>query len=302
MAEVISLQQNDISYSYSQFLPDVVRVLDIGYETDAQFRTHHIVKVWGNAFQANLTWVTPYNDERICKGSLARVYWPKLLTEVDGCFPVVRIVPIISVNQSVNLFDTIPSAWSRNFELIERAKMLWSQLPLRMQALFNEIFWDDQLFRRYVCIPASIDGHHNGWGGNLRHAVEMAEHAERIALDLSGVSNDLLILAGLLYNAPNAEGYRWSDGQWVLASQCVLNESRKRFLARLKAILERHPELLTGGDRRTLWQILFGSHVGRGELSWQPLAALETEILSLADRLSCVINLRDQGGVQGNRS
>lgn len=272
-------------------------MLDIGYETDEQFRALHIVKVWGNAFQASLSWMTPYSDDRICKGSLARVYWPKTLTEVDGCFPVIRVVPITSVDYSVNLFDTIPSSWSRSFELIERAKALWSQLPHRMQALFNEIFWDDQLFRRYVCIPASINGHHNGWGGNLRHAVEMADHAERIALDVSGVSNDLLVLAGLLYNAPNAEGYHWSDGQWALASQSDLSESRRSFQARLKTLRERRPELLTEDKRDTLWQILFGSHVGRGEWSRQPIAALETEILSLADRLSCTINLRDQGGV-----
>jgi len=298
MTEVITLQQTDVSYCHSQFLPDVVRVLDIGYETDQQFRTRNIAKVWGNAFQASLTWVTPYNDDRIRKGSLARIYWPKILTDVDGCFPVVRVVPITSVDQSVNLFDTIPSAWSRSFELIERAKALWSQLPYRMQALFNEVFWDDELFRRYVCIPASINGHHNGWGGNLRHAVEVAEHAERIAMDVSGVSSGLLILAGLLNNAPNADRYRWSDGQWVLASESILNQAGKSFQARLKAIWGSRPELLADVDRRALWQILFGVHVGRGELSRQPIAALETEILSLADRLSCVINLRDQGGIR----
>lgn len=298
MTEVITLQQSDISYSHSQFLPDVVRVLDIGYETDEQFRALHFAKVWGNAFQASLTWVSPYSDDRICKGSLARVYWPKALTEVDGCFPVVRVVPITSVDHSVNLFDTIPSTWSRNFELMERAKGLWCQLPYRMQALFNEIFWDDRLFRRYVSIPASINAHHNGWGGNLRHVVEMAEHAERIALDVVGVSNDLLILAGLLYNAPNAEGYRWSDGQWVLASESIQKDAVKCFQVRLKDIWKRRPELMADRDRRTLWQILFGNHIHRFELSRQPLAAVETEILALADRLSCVLNLRDQGGVQ----
>jgi hypothetical protein len=298
MAEVISFQQSEISYCYSQFLPDVVRVLDAGYEIDDKFRTCNVATVYGNAFQASLTWTSRYNDERIRKGALARIYWPQTLTEADGLYAVVRVVPIASVDHSVNLFDTIPSSWSRNFESIERAKELWSQLPCRIQALFNEIFWDDQLFRRYVCIPASINGHHNGWGGNLRHAVEMAEHAERIALDVSGVSNDFLILAGLLYNAPNAEGYRWSDGQWGLASVAILNESRKRFQTRLNAILERRPELLAERERETLWQILFGNRIDRIELPSQPNSAFETEILSLANRLSCVINLRDQGGVQ----
>lgn len=298
MAEVITFQQSEISYCYSQFLPDVVRVLDAGYEIDDQFRTCNVATVYGNAFQASLNWTSRYNDERICKGALARVYWPQALTEVDGLYAVVRVVPIASVDYSVNLFDTIPASWSRNFEVIERAKELWSQLPFPMQALFNEIFWDDQLFRRYVCIPASINGHHNGWGGNLRHAVEMAEHAERIALDVSGVSNDMLILSGLLYNAPIVEAYRWSDGQWGLASEAILNQSRTRFQSRLNAILERRPELLTERERDTLWLVLFGNRIDRIELPSQPSIALETEILSLADRLSCVINLRDQGGVQ----
>lgn len=298
MAEVISFQQSEIGYCYSQFLPDVVRVLDAGYEIDDKFRTCNFATVYGNAFQASLTWTSRYNDERICKGALARVYWPQTLSEADGLYAVVRVVPIASVDHSVNLFDTIPSSWSRNFELIERAKELWSQLPCRMQALFNEIFWDDQLFRRYVCIPASINGHHNGWGGNLRHVVEMAEHAERIALDVEGVSTDLLILAGFLYNEPLAGAYTWKDGQWGLASSAVIQASKRDLEAALEQILEDRPCFLTERERQTLWQILFGHDGEQVKTQRKPMASLETEILEMADRLSCVLNLRGQGGVQ----
>lgn len=298
MAEVITLQQSDINYGYSEFLPDVVRVLEAGYEIDDQFRCVNVATVYGSAFRATLTWMSACPDERITRGALARVYWPNELAEVDGLYPVIRLVPITVVDHSINLFETVPPSWSRQFGLLDRAKELWNQLPERRQALFNELFWEDQLFRRYICIPASINSHHNGWGGNLRHAVEMAEHAERIALDVEGVSSDLLILAGLLYNAPRAGAYTWDDGQWGVARTSVVQESRKRFQARLQSILERQPRLLTEQERQTLWQILFGNEGAYHEDQPQPIAALETEILKMADRLSCVLNLRGQGGVQ----
>lgn len=298
MAEVITLQQSEINYSYSEFLPYVVRVLDADYEIDDQFLVTHVVTVYGNAFQATLTWTSACHDERITKGILARVCWPEQLTEVDGLCPVIRLVPITTVDHSINLFDTVPRAWCRQFSLLNRAQELWNQLSETGRVIFNEVFWDEQLFRRYVCMPASLNSHHNGWGGNLRHAVEMAEHAERIALDVEGVSTDLLILAGFLYNAPLAEAYTWKDGKWGLVRSEVVRESRLLFEDRLLAILQHQPNLLTEQERHTLWQILFGHDGRRHDTSLQPMAALETEIMRMADRLSCVLNLRGQSGVQ----
>jgi hypothetical protein len=108
----------------------------------------------------------------------------------------------------------------------------------------------------------------------------------------------LLALAGLLCNAPQAHAYAWKEGQWVLAGSAVIQATRQRFEERLTAILECRPGLLTDGERKILWQILFG-HPGGRELSAQaPMLALETEILRMADRLSCVVNLQGQGGLQ----
>lgn len=297
MAEVITLQQSDINYSYSEFLPDVVRVVDAGYEIDAEFRVCYVATVYGNAIQLPLSWTSACPDERIAKGALARVFWPAHLGEVDGLYPINRLVPLTAVDHSINLFETVPSSWSRQFDLLDRAKALWGQLPCRMQAIFNELFWDVDTFRHYIYIPASINSHHNGWGGNLRHSVEMAEHAERIALDVEGVSNDLLILAGLLCNAPDAEAYIWKEGQWGQAGLAVVRATRQRFEARLHAILEHRPNLLNERERQILWQILFGRDTENHGSREQPMTALETEILKMADRLSCVLNLRGQGGV-----
>lgn len=112
------------------------------------------------------------------------------------------------------------------------------------------------------------------------------------------VSSDLLILAGLLFNAPQAEAYTWKDGQWGLTRESHIQESQERFQVRLQNILERQPSLLTDRERQTLWQILFDQGGERHERPRQPMASIETEILKMADRLSCVLNLRGQGGVQ----
>ena len=297
MAEVITLQHNEVSYCYSDFLPDIVRVVDAGYDMDEQGRVGNIAYVYGNDFQAHLTWTSMDANEQIQKGTLARVFWPTLLTEVDGSIPIVRLVPHSLVDHSVNLFETIPTAWSRNFELIDRAKELWTQLPENFRVLFNELFWDGAEFRRYVTAPASINGHHNGWGGNLRHGVEVAEHAERISLDVPGVSTEVLILAALIHNTPIANGFSWMDNQWVQLSKYAQRDCRQRFKSQITGILERLPGLLTDSERQTLWNILF-ANCEVDEAAWQPLATIEKEILSMAGRLSCALNLRNQGGVQ----
>lgn len=298
MAEVITLQQGDIAYSYSEFLPDVVRVLEAAHDIDEKGRVRHIATVYGNSFEATLSWTNGCYDERITKGALARVYWPKCLGEVDGLYPVIRLVPIDKVDHRINLFDTVPPSWSRQRSLLNRAKDLWNQLPETRKDLFNELFWDVNRFHRYICIPASIDNHHSGWGGNLHHAVDMAEHAERIALDIEGVSGDLLILAGLLHNAPWVGAYTWKDGQWRVGGPTVLRTAEQAFQAALDAILTRQPRLLTHHERQSLWQMLRGSEKQHWEARRKPMVSLENEILQMADRLSCVLNLREQSEVQ----
>jgi hypothetical protein len=297
MAEVITLQHNEVSYCYSDFLPDVVRIIDADYDIDERGLVANIAHIYGNAFQAHLTWTSMSADEQLQKGTLARVYWPKHLTEIDGAIPIVRLVPISFADHSVNLFETIPKNWLKNSGLIERAKELWTQLPENFRALFNELFWDGDEFRRYVTVPASINDHHNGWGGNLRHVVEVAEHAERIALDVPGISTELLILAALIHNTPIANGYCWMENQWVPAGKYDQRDNRQRFKARITSTLERHPELLKDCERHALWSILFAS-TEVVETPKQPVASVEKEILSMATRLSCVLNLRNQGGVQ----
>jgi hypothetical protein len=146
-------------------------------------------------------------------------------------------------------------------------------------------------------VPASINDHHNGWGGNLRHVIEVAEHAERIALDVPGISTELLILAALIHNTPIANGYCWMENQWVPAGKYDQREYRQRFEVRLASTLERYPELLKDCERHALWSILFAS-AEVVETPKQQVAIVEKEILSMASRLSCVLNLRNQGGVQ----
>lgn len=69
---------------------------------------------------------------------------------------------------------------------------LISLQPLQREVV--ALFRDKKCFRRNVTAPAPINGHHNGWGGNLRYVVEVAKHTGRIALDVPSVSTGLLIL------------------------------------------------------------------------------------------------------------
>lgn len=297
MAEVVNLQQSNINYSYSEFLPDVVRVLNVQYEFDDHLCIRHMATVYGNAFQARVTWTSMSHDEQIAQGAMARVFWPHRVTEVNGLYPVVRLVPVTRVDAAVNLFDTVPPSWSKDILSLRRAKELWEQLPDTRQRLFNELLWDPRIFRRYICIPASLNSHHNGWGGNLRHAVEVAEHAERIALDVEGVSSDFLILAGLLHNVASIGAYDFRETQWASVSETMALASQRYVQEALEEILDRLPGLLAEQEACVLKQVLFGQRGAILTSDQLPIRTLETEILQMADRLSCVVNMHSQGGV-----
>lgn len=297
MVEVMTQHQSEQKISYQPCLPEVVRVMTFSFEMYSQGWAEHLAHVYGDSDEMYLAWQRPFPEQRIQEGCLARVYWPTHLNIKDGVIDVVRLAPLEEPDGTVNLFETIPDEWLRNREIIDRATALIDQLPPAMRLIWNRLMWWPSDLRHYVTAPATLDDHHNGWGGNLRHAVEVAEHAERIALEVPGVSTAFLILAGMLHQLVDVVPFVWNDGRWSQSAFHVWQARRKQLQAFITTILDGHPDALSARERQLLMQIMFAEAGIRQRSDKGGKPALELEILSLADRLSAATNLSNQGGV-----
>ena len=74
---------------------------------------------------------------------------------VDGsAIQISRLVLLELPEASLNLFDTVPTSWVSNIDLLERAGDLWNNLPDYFKALFNTVFWCGERFQRF-CVGQS---------------------------------------------------------------------------------------------------------------------------------------------------
>lgn len=295
MAKVLAMQQPG-GYDYSDWLPNIVRIIDITRATNERGLIDNRAQVVGGNFQATLTWISQHADIRLKKGSLARVDWPEHLVDKGGQIAVIRLVHLDSVKSDLNLFATIPPSWVKDQLLIKRAKNLWEGLPGSFQAVFNEIFWDSGRFRRFLFVPASINGHHNDWHGNFVHAIEVAEHCQRISANMPGVCQPVLILAALIHDAGKADEYRWNGNYWQRTECGSLIGHKDLLKAWIGALFDRKRDLLSETLRLGLWHTLFSAKNAPAYLDIRESCMLEADILSMADRLSGSQNLHQQVG------
>ncbi len=146
-------------------------------------------------------------------------------TPIVGCgsMEVSRLVLLERPEAAINLFDMVPESWVANRDLLERASVLWNELPYYFQAMFNTIFWCGERFKRYCVGQSSIRNHHACTNGNFEHSVEVAE----IMLSLLHLYPDgdrgVAIVAGLLHDAGKADEYYERGGDTVLSRRgCLL--------------------------------------------------------------------------------
>ena len=295
MAEVIALQKNP-DYDHSEWLPSVARILEISRVTNTDFQVDNRAKIIGDQFEGTLRWTSQHADVRLQRGVLAKIQWPKRVVVDDQGIPICRLVYPEQVDHSVNLFDTIPASWVKDRELIKRGRLLWQGLPPSLQLIFNEIFWDNRRFHRFAVVPASLNGHHNGWNGNLYHAVEVAEYAKLISKGVERVSQPLVILAGLIHDAGKADEYRLDNRKWFRTDTGRLVGHKDTLKGWLGAIFERSREALPEELRLGLWHALFSAKNAPAYLDIREACMLEAEVLSMADRFSATSDLHEQVG------
>ena len=81
--------------------------------------------------------------------------------------------------------------------------------------LFEHIFSEEGFWNSFLKGPSSLNGHHSKEGGNLRHTIEVAETAVRIAcgsMDLFDI--DVLVAGALLHDVGKATEYTFKNKHW----------------------------------------------------------------------------------------
>jgi 3'-5' exoribonuclease len=205
----------------------------------------------------------------------------------QGAVRIQRLIPVERARADINLFETIPVGWCKDRDLVKRAISLWEALPRALAHLVTSVFWDSDRFHRFVMGPSSLDGHHDQWNGNFRHAIEVADHAREIGGRSRLANVALLIAGGLLHDAAKADEYRLSrDGKhFRLSERGQLVGHRDTLIEWLAVAREVGRVVLADEVYLSLLHTINASKAP----PWVGLRdprCIEPEILSMADKLS----------------
>lgn len=291
MAASLSAAQFD---SVPENMPGILRIQSIARipATDG-VQICSIATLFHERALLTVTWTSRKTDIRLRRGSLVRIQWGGATECVNGVIRIDRLVLVDRPDASTNLFATVPTAWVSDRTVVQRAIILWDQMPRNLAHLFNALMWDGQRFHRYVYGPSSIDGHHNGVSGNLIHSVEVAEAAMGTGRLYPGVNLDLLGLGGLVHDAAKADEYRYDPERCVytMSERGELVGHRDTLIDWLATARSAGRVGISESTYLVLMHML-NANCGTAHCSGlrQPLSP-EPEILAAADRFSVDRNL-----------
>lgn len=272
-------------------LPPVFRVQSISRLSLDDHYTLNRAVLFHERASLMVEWPSRKIDARLGAGSLVSIRWLGRPESLGGAVRISRLVVLERPEARLDLFQTIPTVWVQERALVSRASALWQRLPPHFQHLFNAIFWDALRLQRYLLGASSLKGHHSGAHGNLRHTLEVAEQALKLAEDQALACPDVLLMAALLHDAGKADEY-------------CLGRSGLEMTTRGKLIGHRHTiiEWIAAAVANARICIPEPHYVGlihaltsaRGAPEWLGLrepCTLDAILLSAADRLSGQIEL-----------
>ena len=232
-------------------------------------------------------WPSSRPEIRIHAGDLVSPRWQIRVASEAGAIHIHHLVLLERPEPTANPFQTVPTGWVPDRELVKRAADLVDELPRPYRHLFNAIFWNSERFRRFCTGPSSVHGHHNGACGNLAHCVDVAELMRGLCRTRARAHSDLGILLGLLHDAGKADEYRLGPGgQWAMSDRGRLLGHRETVGEWVSAALARHPGLVSERQQLALLHCLKASSNAPEWLGIRRPAMVEALLLSLADRLS----------------
>ena len=268
-------------------LPRLFRIAAIhGYDTASGW--HGVVDLIHRPVRLRVGIDLRRADLRLVPGQLVSVRWLAQTRCLRGEIAVARLVVLARPEPTTDLFATVPHDWVADDALLARASHLWCGLPVGFRALMTTLMWDHARFRRYCCGPSSLIGHHHERGGNLRHAVDVAETLAQLCAGRTHLHPGLAVLAGLLHDAGKADEYQLASTRRLTLSD------RGRLLGHRITVVEwlavarsqLPPDTLSEAEYLSLLHCLTALP---NQPEWTGIrapASLEAQLVSLCDRFS----------------
>jgi 3'-5' exoribonuclease len=235
-----------------------------------------------------VSWTSREPDVNLTRGCLVGIRWAGVPTSENGAIRIARLVRLDRPMPTENLFETIPTTWVKDRDLVRRARDLCERLPLGFAHLFNAILWDGKRLQRYLTGPSSLSGHHQDRNGNFRHSVEVAEQALAVGVVHQTAFPPVLILGGLLHDAGKADEYDFDRvrQRFSLSARGTLIGHRHTVLEWVAAARAQHRVLLPDAHYLALVHVLTAARGAPKWLGMREPKSLDATILSMADRLS----------------
>ncbi|PPC96542.1 MAG: hypothetical protein CTY32_04310 [Methylotenera sp.] len=148
-------QQSSLCILQEQ-LPQIFRITAI----EATLLTDSTYEINASIFhvkaQLDVQWNASQLDSRLSINQLVSIRWKGKLYESSGKIIISRLAPIEAPYESVNLLDTLPTAWCQNREEIQRLGKVVDLLSSNYKKVFNTIFWNSNTFYGLISSPSYI--------------------------------------------------------------------------------------------------------------------------------------------------
>lgn len=269
-------------------LPPIFRVQSIERHPDVHGDILNRAVLFHEQASLSVEWLTLHADIRLTRGSLVSIRWLGRPASCDGHVRITRLVLLERPEAETNLFDLVPHGWVADRELVARASALWEGLPRGFRHLFNAMFWDGRRFQRYLMGPSSLGHHHSGLNGNLRHCVEVAERALRMAEGQELANRAILAIGGMVHDAGKADEYRFDHVRrcFSMSDRGALIGHRETLQQWIAAAMASHRVILPEAHYLGLIHALTAAKGAPAWLGLREPRSIEATILSMADRLS----------------
>lgn len=231
-------------------------------------------------------WTSRRPNAELQAGQLVRIQWrcgdPVC---VEGAIAVSRLVRLQQHVQAVDIFQTVPTTWVKDRDLLQRASTIWNSLHLSCQELITAVFWNEHRFERFCRCPSSCRGHHAETNGNLRHAVETAEAVQALLPRFKTANASLALTAALIHDAGKADEYVTAAGQTQLSDWGLLVSHQQTVTLWTGEVLGKLKNQLSREMQLSLIHAINASRAPR-EFGLRPPRTPEAALLSLADNAS----------------
>ena len=299
-AEMASMIDEQITPEGLRSMPRFFRVANLTRSA----RATHGYAMKATLFHARATltvgWEVNQPDTRLKPGVLVSPRYTGRARCVDGVLRISRLIVAEIPVRSEDLFMTVPPDWVADRHLLVRASVLWAQLSLPSQELFNNVLWNGDRFRRFCRGPSSITGHHSEWNGNLRHTIETAEAVLAMHPNHPAANPDIALCAALLHDVAKADDYRPAGKGWTMTDHGKLN-GHKQTIGDWIAVAEARMKIKLPVEHYMLLRHALGAARSVPfESGYRTPRTPEAKLLSLADQSSGTGDLyRRQGAAIG---